>query len=343
MGKFVLHQRLLVALFCLCCCMLMLYFTCPREFQLSVQQDKSYEVSIEKIDLSTNGEVNRSEASIMYIDKAHREGIPHRGVWMIYLRPASAFPGKYEILMVRRSLQAKTCPGAWSLPGEHTKFKESYRTTALRGSLEEFDVTESAMECVVPLGCGWGKEVPDRSRPVLYRIEYPGPSHRVDVQWVVPYLLIMKMNISFKLEAESSVMQWVLVENALQWAARCKLNRDRGSGNHNHKSNDNDNDNDSHGHSHSHSHSLRNSDRYSITARSKDQHAMTSSDTDLLDSDPEHCHPCQVNYFSIYNPEHDTTVQTSFLEVITHMIEDVQQFVNLAQNRISGSSTQACL
>ena len=53
----------------------------------STQWNKQSENDIQEvIDVSYDGEMNISEHSTVTIGKAHKEGIPHRGVWMLLFR-----------------------------------------------------------------------------------------------------------------------------------------------------------------------------------------------------------------------------------------------------------------
>lgn len=340
MGESTKQQNLYVAIYIICCIMVLYFTFFTSGGHAENMKDQRQHQEVEIIDLSTNGEVNMSEASVMYIDKAHRDGISHRGSWIIHVRRSPSLPGRHEVLMVRRSLQAKTCPGARLLPGEHTKFKESYRMAAIRGSQEEFGIGENSMQCAVLLerknssGNKNGKRDKDSGshvvqsrRPVLFRIEYPGPSHRVDVQWTLPYLFVAKDNVPFKLDAESSVMQWVLIEEVLEWAEQC----------HNRNKNKNSNsDSDINRVSDRNSESNMNMnmnmnikrDRSILASRNHNQHS--DLDSSVLD-----CNPCEVKSFSVHNPETNTTQQTTFFEVTIDLIKDAQHFI--AQN-----SNSAC-
>jgi 8-oxo-dGTP pyrophosphatase MutT (NUDIX family) len=171
---------------------------------------------VEMIDMSINGEVSMNASSNVRIDKAHREGLPHRGVWMLLVRAASgAGAGGCELLVVQRSAQSKTCPGLWAFPGEHTRLRESYRAAALRGVWEEFGLAEYDLLLVQALWSGL---------PVLQHIQYLGPvaRRRVDVQWVVPFVLVLRPNSRLKVNQESSAARWLDGEALRQWARRCR-------------------------------------------------------------------------------------------------------------------------
>ncbi|CAE8632465.1 unnamed protein product, partial [Polarella glacialis] len=72
------------------------------------------------------------------IDKVHGEGLLHRGAWIAVLRkPALHSSGPLEILLLRRGLHLKTCPGGWSLVGEHANLGEEWRSIVLRALREE--------------------------------------------------------------------------------------------------------------------------------------------------------------------------------------------------------------
>jgi hypothetical protein len=178
------------------------------------------------------------------------------------------------------------------------------------------------MSHVVPLGGG---------EPVLYRIEYPaeegeregeGKRGRVDVQWVVPFLMVMKQGgVRFELEEESTAMLWVQAEEVLRWARRCHSvtggagGAEAGAG-------------------------LLTGGGGALTGamtggggergagllagwgegwgnlRGTPAAADTAEGGSLRGLD---CHTCRARSFSVFDPVRNTTLQTSFLEVITNM------------------------
>mmetsp|Transcript_37796 Transcript_37796/g.106803 ORF Transcript_37796/g.106803 Transcript_37796/m.106803 type:complete len:337 (+) Transcript_37796:100-1110(+) len=86
---------------------------------------------METVDLSEDGSISQNPSSIVGIDKAHRLALRHRGVWIFVLDERMA------VLFLRRSESAMTCPGTWSIVGEHTHFNETWEQSVLRGLQEE--------------------------------------------------------------------------------------------------------------------------------------------------------------------------------------------------------------
>ena len=68
-------------------------------------------------------------------EKAHREGIMHRGVMIL------VFNGKGQLLIQKRSAAKDTAPGKWALSAAgHVLFGESYEETARRELKEEIGI-----------------------------------------------------------------------------------------------------------------------------------------------------------------------------------------------------------
>ena len=65
------------------------------------------------------------------IDVAHRRGLLHTG-HVLYIMDADG-----KILFLQRSASVKTCPGTWSILGEHANAGEDARETVVRGVEEE--------------------------------------------------------------------------------------------------------------------------------------------------------------------------------------------------------------
>ena len=85
-----------------------------------------------------------SRKTVVSIDDAHRQGLLHRGVWLAVLRQTTQHSHRrhkpYQILLLQRQLFLKTCPGAWSLLGEHSDTGETWIATAQRALLEELQL-----------------------------------------------------------------------------------------------------------------------------------------------------------------------------------------------------------
>jgi NUDIX domain len=104
------------------------------------------------------------------IDAIHRDGLAHRGAWMF------AIDDQLRLLLLWRSPQMVTCPGSWSVAGEHAVAGESLSAAAARGLEEEVEfLGEAALQ---PLG-----------RPYLFRHEYQTRKGlRIDLQWTRSFL-----------------------------------------------------------------------------------------------------------------------------------------------------------
>eukprot|EP01062_Namystynia_karyoxenos_P053186 TRINITY_DN42981_c0_g1_i1.p1 TRINITY_DN42981_c0_g1~~TRINITY_DN42981_c0_g1_i1.p1 ORF type:complete len:235 (+),score=74.88 TRINITY_DN42981_c0_g1_i1:101-805(+) len=76
---------------------------------------------------------------IVPLDLAHRSALVHRGVWVY------ATDGAGRLLMLRRPAHMRTCPGAWSIVGEHLQPGESYLAAARRGLAEELGWAPAAV------------------------------------------------------------------------------------------------------------------------------------------------------------------------------------------------------
>ena len=69
---------------------------------------------------------------LMPIDAVHRQGVPHRGVWLHVLTRTDG-----HLLLVRRSLRMATCPDSLSIIGEHHAGREEDEACAYRAIREE--------------------------------------------------------------------------------------------------------------------------------------------------------------------------------------------------------------
>jgi len=64
----------------------------------------------------------------------HKLGIYHRAVWVYIINQME------EMLFIKRSSALFTCPGVWTVPGEHVAFIETYQETAQRCMQEELGI-----------------------------------------------------------------------------------------------------------------------------------------------------------------------------------------------------------
>ena len=91
---------------------------------------------------------------IVSIGAAHTRGLLHRGVWIFVLDP------QQHVLVMKRSAATVTCPGAFSLVGEHSAPREAWDATARRGLREELGIAVEPAS-LAQLGA-----------PVLFRTDY---------------------------------------------------------------------------------------------------------------------------------------------------------------------------
>ena len=80
----------------------------------------------------TDAAGNFAGDGLIPIDAAHRQGVPHRGVWLHVLTEADGC-----LLLVHRSPQMVTCPASWSIIGEHNAGREEDSDCARRAVREE--------------------------------------------------------------------------------------------------------------------------------------------------------------------------------------------------------------
>lgn len=147
----------------------------------------------ELIDLSEDGQVNHNASSVVSIDWAHTMGKRHRGVWLHIVNERN------ELLLMKRSDKAITCPSSWNAPGEHTMYLEPYIDTAYRGLSEEMGLERNQILSITPL----------TKAPMLLEILYGPPLQKHDAQWTQSFLVhVLKASIG-KDNAEASAMEWI--------------------------------------------------------------------------------------------------------------------------------------
>ena len=97
------------------------------------------------------------------IDAAHRQGVPHRGVWLHVLLQAA----EPQVLIVRRSARMVTCPESFSIIGEHHNGREEDDQAAKRAVNEE-------LPGLAPLAAaGRLRIAPLRPTPRWFLFDYP--------------------------------------------------------------------------------------------------------------------------------------------------------------------------
>lgn len=161
--------------------------------------------SNELVDLSYYGNYNSTKSTS--VDKAHRQQLPHRGVWVFIVDENN------QILVIERSLRTVTCPGAWSTVGEHSHPLESYESTVYRALKEELRIERSEVSRVYVL----------EEQPILYRIVYSSVPRRVDVQWTQSFLVRIKQaSVSAsRINYEGTRLRWLNTTRAERWLAKC--------------------------------------------------------------------------------------------------------------------------
>lgn len=128
------------------------------------------------------------------IDFAHRNGYLHTG-GILYVMDASG-----SLLFLQRSSHMVTCPGTWSIPGEHSTSGEEVIETVIRGLEEELGFTSLGYNKEDVLPSTWTVELrPNKMKESLhvkiksatelplYYIRHYGPrnENRIDSQLTV--------------------------------------------------------------------------------------------------------------------------------------------------------------
>lgn len=139
------------------------------------------------------------------IDQVHASGFPHKGVivYVFWLGPGP----NIKVLVQRRSAAMVTCPGQWSVMGEHALPGESVRETSTRGLREEL-----------------GLHVDERSVHVACAYEFHHEFHvrqglRSDRQLTASVFIVLERDDEPVLRAnpsEVSEYAWVSPERMLQ-------------------------------------------------------------------------------------------------------------------------------
>ena len=157
---------------------------------------------MEYIDTSVDGSTNSSMSSMVDINVAHSQSMPHRGVWMYLVNENE------ELLLTKRTTESVTCPGSWNVLGEHTQFKESFEDTAYRGLREEVGLKRFQVISVVPLF----------KKPLHLEITFNGPRFKQDIQWTQSFLVRVKQESIKAYNHETSLMQWRPLKDCVMWA-----------------------------------------------------------------------------------------------------------------------------
>ena len=140
-----------------------------------------------------------STQQAVQIDRTHRLGLLHRGLWLAVTRVAAE--GQKQVLMLKRGPQLVTCPGAWGFVGEHLEPAESWSAAAQRAAKEELSlqIAESQGINMIPGGS------------VLVRIPYAGRSDRKDLQACGLFVLPLdeQQIAHIKPDDEVAEMRWM--------------------------------------------------------------------------------------------------------------------------------------
>ena len=161
------------------------------------------------------------------IDKAHRQAVPHRGIWLFVTTTDG------QVLVLRRSQHMVTCPGALSIIGEHHKGVEDDVSCARRAIHEE-------LPALLTLPDGTLEMVPLRVAPRWFLYDYPD-GKRFDRCLITEFVARLDMNTSmasswllqpplmldqpFEQEASSlsfmplSALRWQLLEQPNRFCA----------------------------------------------------------------------------------------------------------------------------
>eukprot|EP00241_Pyramimonas_parkeae_P011041 CAMPEP_0114245724 /NCGR_PEP_ID=MMETSP0058-20121206/12060_1 /TAXON_ID=36894 /ORGANISM="Pyramimonas parkeae, CCMP726" /LENGTH=246 /DNA_ID=CAMNT_0001358819 /DNA_START=92 /DNA_END=832 /DNA_ORIENTATION=+ len=163
-------------------------FNSPSTVSYYPPPTKSNAEELIQVVLDTHDQMNQYQPRLP-IDLVHKQAFPHRGTITLVLNSLD------QVLILQRSLQMRTCPGTWSLVGEHSQPMEEYVDTAVRGLKEELNISDAK---VLPL---W------RSPRHLYILYNNG---RIDNQWTMFfYYRLPSEHQHLKTCAESSDMRFV--------------------------------------------------------------------------------------------------------------------------------------
>lgn len=127
---------------------------------------------------------------LVNIDTAHRQGILHKGVWLHILSADDA------LLLTRRAMTMKTCPGLLSIIGEHHNGRESNDDCAGRALSEEMP---GLVKAYGPLNV---QQL--RSRPRWFLFDYPVEADNVpryDRCLISEYVARLPVNATDALDA----------------------------------------------------------------------------------------------------------------------------------------------
>lgn len=146
------------------------------------------------------------ESGFENIDTVHRNGLIHMGGWIHIIDTSLTSKNEPRILMIKRKNDLVTCPGKWSLVGEHAFRDESPLDTVRRGIKEELGSrfldyidTHGSITKLMDL-------------PVYFELDY-GPSRigrRIDKQ--VTYMWLVETSLERKGKFDSEIHTEKIIE-----------------------------------------------------------------------------------------------------------------------------------
>lgn len=153
-----------------------------------------------------------SRQEIVPIDIAHGHGVLHRGLWLAVLRRDSGAADdidNYRLLLLRRASTLKTCPGAWSIVGEHSDPAEEWKDTAHRALREELQLEPTASEPFHLINLLSGHSV-------LVRTHYK-EVQRFEFQATALFAVVLtaRQVLNIQPDEEVAAIQWVAVKELL--------------------------------------------------------------------------------------------------------------------------------
>ena len=129
------------------------------------------------------------EGNVVDIDSAHREGLPHRGVWAVVI------DGKQRVVLIKRGKDTVTCPETWSIVGEHNDPGETYFEALRRGVEEELGLTWAT-----DVEAHWELDPRASLLNITYWDKFRETVHRRDLQWTMPYVVALKDDVSIEVD-----------------------------------------------------------------------------------------------------------------------------------------------
>jgi len=140
-----------------------------------------------------------------YLDNAHRLGRIHMGSWIYIVDSTLATASSVSnprILLLKRGPQLVTCPGMWSMVGEHTNRDEQPIETVRRAILEELG--PQVLEHVIT----HGRIRNMTALPIYYERDYGAANEgRIDRQ--ATYIWLVEMNLSAMMESRDNNYQTI--------------------------------------------------------------------------------------------------------------------------------------